>query len=81
MLPPHRPVPIMNALAHDPTDCDVLIIGAGPAGASAATILAEHGHRIHLLAAEQLQRDPLRLLRAGLVRRHPFRTALAVNRS
>ena len=27
------------------TQWDVLVIGAGPAGASAATVLADHGHR------------------------------------
>ncbi|MGH3827488.1 MAG: FAD-dependent oxidoreductase, partial [Pseudonocardiaceae bacterium] len=27
----------------DPTDCDVLVIGAGPAGVTAATALARHG--------------------------------------
>lgn len=46
----------MNALAHDPTDCDVLIIGAGPAGTSTATILAEHGHRVVVLEREKFPR-------------------------
>src|SRR3954470_23739613 len=28
------------------TDCDVLIIGAGPAGSAAACVLARDGHRV-----------------------------------
>jgi flavin-dependent dehydrogenase len=43
----------------DPTDdgnYDVLIIGAGPAGTSAATILAEHGHRVLVLEREKFPR-------------------------
>ncbi|HEX7416912.1 MAG TPA: NAD(P)/FAD-dependent oxidoreductase [Steroidobacteraceae bacterium] len=30
-------------------ECDVLVIGGGPAGSSAATVLAERGHRVVLL--------------------------------
>ncbi len=30
-------------------DCDVLVIGGGPAGSTAATLLAEKGHRVTLL--------------------------------
>ena len=29
--------------------CDVLVIGGGPAGSTAATLLAEKGHRVTLL--------------------------------
>jgi flavin-dependent dehydrogenase len=46
----------MNAHAHASTDCDVLIIGAGPAGTSTATILAEHGHRVIVLEREKFPR-------------------------
>ena len=46
----------MNAHPHDTTDCDVLIIGAGPAGTSAATVLAEHGHRVIVLEREKFPR-------------------------
>ena len=36
--------------------CDVLIAGAGPAGCSAATILAQHGHKVMLLEREKFPR-------------------------
>ncbi len=32
-----------------PTSCDVLVIGGGPAGATAATLLAERGYQVTLL--------------------------------
>jgi flavin-dependent dehydrogenase len=35
---------------------DAIIIGGGPAGASAAAILAEHGHRVLVLEREQFPR-------------------------
>src|SRR5438552_13411037 len=35
---------------------EVLIIGAGPAGSSAAAVLAEHGHRVLLLEREKFPR-------------------------
>jgi flavin-dependent dehydrogenase len=35
---------------------DVIIIGAGPAGSSAATILAEHGHKVLILEREKFPR-------------------------
>src|SRR3954464_6435429 len=35
---------------------DVLIIGAGPAGSSAAAILAEHGHKALILEREKFPR-------------------------
>lgn len=37
-------------------DWDVLIVGAGPAGCAAATILAGHGHRVLVLERERFPR-------------------------
>ena len=37
-------------------DCDALIIGGGPSGASAAAILAEYGHRVLILEREKFPR-------------------------
>ena len=37
-------------------DYDVLIIGAGPAGSSAATLLAQYGHRVLVLEREKFPR-------------------------
>src|SRR5215467_15472318 len=38
------------------TECDVLIIGAGPAGSSAAAVLAEKGRRVLVLEREKFPR-------------------------
>jgi flavin-dependent dehydrogenase len=38
------------------TEYDAIVIGAGPAGASAAAILAEKGHRVALLEREEVGR-------------------------
>ena len=35
---------------------DVIVIGGGPAGSSAAAILAEQGHRVTLLEREKFPR-------------------------
>ena len=37
-------------------DCDVLIIGAGPAGSTASALLAEMGHRVLMLEREKFPR-------------------------
>src|SRR5882672_2386900 len=38
------------------TECDVLIIGAGPAGSAASAVLAEKGHRVIVLEREKFPR-------------------------
>src|SRR5881296_3145307 len=38
------------------TNCEVLIIGAGPAGSAAAAVLAEHGRRVLVLEREKFPR-------------------------
>src|SRR5882762_4566548 len=37
-------------------NCDVLIIGGGPAGSAAATVLAGHGHKVLVLEREKFPR-------------------------
>ncbi len=48
--------------------CDVVVIGAGPAGSTAAALLAEQGHRVVVLEKEQFPRFHIgeSLLPAGL---------------
>jgi flavin-dependent dehydrogenase len=41
---------------NQPFDCDVLIIGAGPAGSTAATLLAERGRKVIVLEKEKFPR-------------------------
>jgi flavin-dependent dehydrogenase len=38
------------------TECDVLIIGAGPAGSAASALLSEYGHRVIVLEREKFPR-------------------------
>ncbi len=46
-------MPLDSAAPGGETDCDVLIIGGGPAGATAATLLAERGRRVVLLEKDR----------------------------
>jgi flavin-dependent dehydrogenase len=39
----------MNTISADTSNCDVLVIGGGPAGSTAAALLAERGYRVTLL--------------------------------
>lgn len=39
------------------TDTDILIIGAGPSGSSAAHVLASAGHRVHIIDKSDFPRD------------------------
>ena len=43
-------------MAGDKQNYDAIIIGAGPAGSAAATVLAEHGHRVLVLEREKFPR-------------------------
>ena len=57
-----------------PTDYDVLILGAGPAGAAAAILLADSGARVALLDAARFPRSKpcAGWLNARAVRQFPF---------
>lgn len=44
---------MMNPLMHAEVNCDVLVIGGGPGGSSAATLLARKGWKVLLLEKEQ----------------------------
>ncbi len=58
-----HPIPLgsPHAVHSDSTDSfDVAVVGAGPAGCAAATVLAEHGHRVALV-----ERSPLPRYRIG----------------
>lgn len=44
--------PLSETLAARASDCDILVIGGGPAGSTAAALLAERGYRVTLLEKE-----------------------------
>ena len=43
-------------MIHAPSPYDVLVIGGGPAGSTASTVLAQHGRRVLLLEKEKFPR-------------------------
>lgn len=47
---------VVSSMTKTENGYEVLIIGGGPAGASAAAILAEHGHRVLVLEREKFPR-------------------------
>src|SRR6185295_4920247 len=47
---------MMNPAQNGEYDYDVIIIGAGPAGSAAATVLAAHGHKVLVLEREKFPR-------------------------
>lgn len=50
------PVPLSYPPEHIEEQYDVIVIGAGPAGASTAALVAEHGHSVLLLERETIPR-------------------------
>jgi flavin-dependent dehydrogenase len=61
ILKPAGLAPAPHSVHADPTQTfDVAVIGAGPAGCAAATVLADHGHRVALM-----ERSPLPRYRIG----------------
>jgi len=40
----------------NPTSCDVIVIGGGPAGATASTLIAQHGYKVKLFERERFPR-------------------------
>ena len=45
-----------GAMSSAPFDCDVLVVGGGPAGSTAAAFLARTGRRVILLERDQFPR-------------------------
>ncbi len=39
---------MVNSSAQHPLDTDVIVIGGGPAGATASTLIAQQGYRVEL---------------------------------
>ena len=55
-IPRPGPLPSTTMSERDP-DFDAIVIGGGPAGATASTLLARRGHRVLLLEREQFPRE------------------------
>ena len=57
-LPSHAPLQVpLHALLNSPSSCDVLVIGAGPAGSACAQTLAEAGLDVLLVDQHDFPRD------------------------
>lgn len=54
-----KDVPVSAAAPMPPARCEILIIGAGPAGCAAARVLAQRGHDVLLVDKQPLGRDKI----------------------
>ena len=43
-------------ISSNPAECDVVVIGGGPAGSTVSTLIAQHGYRVQLFEREHFPR-------------------------